>query len=87
MDDPHPIIWQSQCQPGETGRDLAARFVSEFFGVERSIRWGKTPGEFWFADGAWKYQLTTENGTATIRRSGEQSPRGKAYSKARRRQK
>ncbi len=78
------IVWQSPCLDCETVRDGAERFVREFFGADRRIRWGDSVGEFRFADGFHCYRITAEAGHWYVRRMEKLTPRGKEYSKARR---
>lgn len=77
-------LWQSPCEPGETVADAAARFVKAFVGYDCRVSWGTGVGEFWFDDGAWRYRIACEGGHWSVCRTGEMSPRGKAYSEARR---
>ena len=78
------LMWSDRCGNNETVRDGAKRFVAEFFGVERDIRWGNSPGEFWFSDGAWLYRIECEAGVWKVWRTTSQTKKAKAYSKARR---
>lgn len=77
------IMWQSPCLPTETVADAAARFVRETFGVDRSIVWGATPGEFRFADGYWCYRVTFNGGSWQVQRMAKMTPKAKERSKAR----
>ena len=81
----HPprFLWQSKALPEETVSDAAARFIREYFCQERTPRFGKTPGEFWFSDSAWQYQLTFNGGWWEIRHTGNRSPKAQARAKAR----
>lgn len=77
-------FWQSQCLPQETGRDAAARFVVEAFGVERSIVWGSEPGEFRFPDGYWCYRVVFNGGCWQVFKMSKMTPKAKERAKARR---
>lgn len=76
-------IWTSQCGNNETVRDGAERFVAEFFGQERKIRWMEGVGMFWFADGYWCYRISCECGWWNVERSEQMTPKAKDRAKAR----
>jgi hypothetical protein len=78
-------IWSSPCGDRETVRDGAERFIREFFAAERSIRWGETPGEFWFPDGYWTYLLACEGGRWVVYRTENRTKKAKDRAAARRR--
>ena len=78
------LVWCSRCQPSETGRDAAKRFVRETFGVERSIRWSKKQtGVFAFDDGYRLYRVDCQDDQWTVHRLAEMSKQAKGRAKAR----
>ena len=76
-------IWTSQCGNNETVRDGAERFVAEFFGAERKIRWLEGVGMFRFADGYWCYRIGCECAWWVVERTERKTPKAKYREKGR----
>lgn len=80
------LWWKSPVKVGgESAKAAAERFTADLFDGPLTVRFKSDSEHFYFTDSAWCYRLVGPvEGCWEVYRTDQQSPRGKAYSDARR---